>query len=68
MLSVINSAEITKNKNMRRFGVARGVKCKTLFMSDEKKHGHHFELPLFCNMSKQFLAPRWGFEYLVCSS
>ena len=26
-------------------------------MSDEKKHGHHFDLPLFFNMSKQFLAP-----------
>ena len=31
---------------------------KTLFMSDEEKHGHHFDLPLFFNMSKKFLAPR----------
>ena len=27
-------------------------------MSDEEKHGHHFDLPLFFNyMSKQFLVP-----------
>ena len=26
-------------------------------MSDEEEHGHHFELPLFFNISKQFLAP-----------
>ena len=26
-------------------------------MSDEEKHGHHFDLPPFFNMSKQFLAP-----------
>ena len=31
---------------------ARG---KTLFMSDEEKHGHQFDLSLFFNMSKQFL-------------
>ena len=30
---------------------------KTLFMSDEEKHGHHFDLQLFFNISKQFLAP-----------
>ena len=30
----------------------------TLFMSDEEKHGHYFDLPLyFCYMSKQFVAP-----------
>ena len=33
------------------------MKLKTLFMSDDKKHGHHFNLPLFLNTSKQFLAP-----------
>ena len=33
------------------------MKFKTLFMSDEDKHGRHFDLPLFFNMSKQFLAP-----------
>ena len=27
-------------------------------MSDEENHGNHFDLPLFFNMSKQFLAPR----------
>ena len=26
-------------------------------MSDEEKQGHHFDLPLFFNMSKQLLAP-----------
>ena len=26
-------------------------------MSDEEKHDHNFDLPLFFNMSKQFLAP-----------
>ena len=26
-------------------------------MSDEEKRGHTFDLPLFFNMSKQFLAP-----------
>ena len=26
-------------------------------MSDEEEHGHHFDLPLFFNVSKQFLAP-----------
>ena len=25
-------------------------------MSDEEKRGHHFDLPLIFNMSKQFLA------------
>ena len=34
------------------------MKFLTLFMSDEEKYGHHFDLPLFFNMSKQFLAPR----------
>ena len=29
----------------------------TLFMIDEEKYGHHFDLPLFFNMAKQFLAP-----------
>ena len=35
------------------------MKLKTLFMSDadEEKHGHHFDLPLFFNISMQFLAP-----------
>ena len=33
------------------------MKFKTLFMSDEEKHGHHFDLPIFFNVSKQFLAP-----------
>ena len=27
-------------------------------MIGEEKHGHHFDLPLFFNMSKQSLAPR----------
>ena len=26
-------------------------------MSDEEKHGRHFDLPLFFDMSKQFLDP-----------
>ena len=26
-------------------------------MSDEEKHGHNFDLPLFFNMSKQLLVP-----------
>ena len=35
-----------------------GLKIKTLFMIDEGKHGHHFDLPLFFNItSKQFLTP-----------
>ena len=42
---------------MRQFGLR--MKFKTLFMSDKEKHGHHFDLPLFLKMSKQFLAP-WG--------
>ena len=33
-------------------GLGLHIKFKTLFMS-----GHHFDLPLFFNMSKQFLAP-----------
>ena len=33
------------------------MKFKTLFMSDEEKHGHHFDLPLYFNMIKQFLTP-----------
>ena len=33
------------------------MKFKTLFMSDEEKLGHHFDWPLFFNMSKPFLAP-----------
>ena len=33
------------------------MKFKTLFMSGEEKHGHYFDLPLFFNMSKHFLAP-----------
>ena len=37
------------------------MKFKTLFMSDEEKHGDNFDLPLFFSMSKQFLAPAWGF-------
>ena len=39
------------------------MKFKTLFMSGEEKFGHNFDLPLFFNMSKQFLAPYiLGFE------
>ena len=33
------------------------MKFKTPFMSGEEKHGHHFDLPLFFNMSKNFLVP-----------
>ena len=33
------------------------MKFKTLFMSDEEKLGHHFDLSLFFNISMQFLAP-----------
>ena len=33
------------------------MKFKTLFMSNEEKHCHHFHLPFFFNMSKQFLTP-----------
>ena len=32
------------------------VQFETLFMSDEEKHGHHFDLPIFFNMS-HFFAP-----------
>ena len=38
-------AQITKNKNMRRASLGLRMKFKTLFMSDEEKHGHHFDLP-----------------------
>ena len=34
------------------------MKFKTLFMSDEEKYGHNFDLPLFFNICMQFLAPR----------
>ena len=35
------------------------MKLKTLFMSDEEKHSHHFYLPFLAfNMLKHFLAPR----------
>ena len=50
-MMAINRAEPAGNKNMHQFGVAQ-----TLFMGGEEKHGHHFDLPLFFNMSKQFLA------------
>ena len=33
------------------------MKFKTLFMSNEEERGHHFDLPLFLNISKQFLVP-----------
>ena len=33
------------------------MKFKTIFMSDEKKHGHHFEWLLFLNTSRQLLVP-----------
>ena len=42
---------------MRQFGVCMKFKTLFNFMSDEKKRGHHFDLPLFFNISKQFLAP-----------
>ena len=41
---------------MCRFGSR--MKFKTLFMSDEEKHGNYFDLPLFFNISMHFLAPR----------
>ena len=44
-------------KNMRQFNLGFRMKFKTLFMSGEENHGHHFGLPLFFNISKQFLAP-----------
>ena len=34
------------NKNMR-YSLGLLMKFKTLSMSDEEKHGHHFDLPLF---------------------
>ena len=34
-------------------GVAHEMIKTGLFMSDEEKHGHHFDLPLFLNMTKQ---------------
>ena len=36
------------------------MKCKTLFVSDEEKHSHHFDLSLFFNISKHFLAAGGG--------
>ena len=47
----IQEMERCKSEN---WGMGNG---KTLFMSDEEKHGHHFDLQLFFNISKQFLAP-----------
>ena len=45
------------NKNMRQFA-SLGLRMIARFMSDLKeKHGHYYDLPLFYNMSKQFLAP-----------
>ena len=47
------------NENMRQFELR--MIFKTLFISDDEKHGHHFYLPLFLDNimsnSKQFLAP-----------
>ena len=44
-----------EKNNLHQFGVAH--KFETLFLSNEEKHGHRFDLPLFFNMSQQFLAP-----------
>ena len=41
------------------------IKLKTLFMSNEEKHGHHFDLPLFLICPSNY----WlfgGFECRVC--
>ena len=43
---------------MRQFGVAHGMKFKTLFMSDH-------DLLIFFNTSNQFLAPGGTFECCV---
>ena len=51
------------NKNMHQYIIygtlGLRMKFKNLFMSNEEKHGHHFDLPLFFNISMlmQFLAP-----------
>ena len=37
---------IIHNKNVHQFGVAHNL-FKTLFMSDEEKHGCNFDLPQF---------------------
>ena len=47
---------------MRQIELGLRMKIKTLFMSNEEKHSHHFDLSLFFDISKQFLAPAWGFE------
>ena len=52
-------AVIIFNMKLTRICASLGLrmKCKTLFMSSDEKHSHHFDLPPFFNMSKQFLAP-----------
>ena len=42
MILTYADGHFTFNKNMRQFGVR--IKFKSLFMSDEEKHGHHFDV------------------------
>ena len=53
------SEQVLTTTRLTRICASLGLrmKFKTLFMSDKEKHSHHFDLPLFSNMSKQFLAP-----------
>ena len=49
---------LSLNKNMHQFRLH--MKFKTIFMSNEEKHGHHFDLPLFFNISMQIFDPGMG--------
>ena len=60
----------SSNSQITRVCTSSGLlmKFKTLFMSDEEKHGHYFCLLssfLICDMSKQFLAPE-GLSAALC--
>ena len=53
-LGAIHAARV-QLKSLTRICASLGLRMKfiTLFMSDEEKHGHHFDLPLFFNIPMQ---------------
>ena len=47
-----DAVPVRRTKIFASFGLR--MKFKTLFMSDEEKHVHHFDLPLFLNVQAIF--------------
>ena len=65
LLVRITRVLILQEEDVNKNSLALCMKFKTLLMSNEEKHGHQFDLPLFIKFP--FFGP-WGFKCSVCLS